>query len=69
MTNTLAVYSSTGNAANELTQDVSDDGKANFSYNTARQLSSVTGRRTESYPHDDLGNRPGRRAFLAPGFR
>ncbi len=54
---TLASYAFTWDNANQLTQEVSNDGTANFSYDLRRQLTVVTGWRTENYTFDALGNR------------
>ncbi len=54
---TLASYAFTWDNANQLTQEVSNDGTVNFSYDLRGQLTGATGWRTENYTFDALGNR------------
>ena len=54
---TLADYAFTWDAAGQLTQEVSNDGTLDFSYDVTGQLTGVTGWRTEDYTFDPLGNR------------
>jgi YD repeat-containing protein len=53
----LAAYTLTWDNANQLTQEVSNDGTENYTYNSTSQLTAATGWRSESYSYDALGNR------------
>jgi len=55
--NPLADYTFAWDAAGQLTQEVSDDGTLDFTYDLTGQLTGVTGWRTENYTFDPLGNR------------
>jgi len=55
--NTLASYGLTWDAGSQLTQEVSNDGTVNYSYDSTGQLTGATGWRSESYSYDATGNR------------
>jgi RHS repeat-associated protein len=54
---TLASYTLTWDNANQLSQEISNDGTVNYGYDAAGQLTSASGWRTESYTYDGVGNR------------
>ncbi len=53
----LATYVYSYDQANRVTSEQDAEGTANFSYDSANELTTVTGSRTESYSYDLNGNR------------